>query len=105
MARSLQRRDLLVERGDALAGHLAGARAILAAMELEQLGDLGQGEARGLRLPDLAQAAQVLRVIMSPSGGVSPRNGEQALALVEANRFDADAPGPREIGYPHRFHA
>jgi hypothetical protein len=27
VARGLQRRDLLVERGDALAGHLAGARA------------------------------------------------------------------------------
>jgi hypothetical protein len=42
---------------------------------------------------------------VSPSRGVPSRNGEQTLALVEANGFDAHVAGAREIGNAHRFHA
>jgi hypothetical protein len=105
LPRDLQRRNLPIERRDPLASHFAGAGAIVAAVELDQLGDLGQREPGSLRLLDVAQAPQVLLIVMSPAGRLSPRTGEQARALIEANRFDADAPRPRQVGNAHRFHA
>ena len=86
-----------------MARHLAGTRTVVAAVELKQLGDLGEREPGGLRLLDVAQTAQVLLIVVSSGGGVSSRNGEEPLALVEPHCLYADSAGPRQVGNAHHF--
>src|SRR6188768_4229571 len=97
-----------VERLDAAARHRAGARAVVGAVEVEQLGDLLEREPGGLRRADEAQPARFVgAVVADPRGAglVRARIGEQAAALVVAYRLHADARAAGELGNTHRGHA
>jgi hypothetical protein len=69
---------------------LACALAVVAGIQFQQLLDLGQGKACRLGLLDEAQAPDILASI-APHAAVPGGLREEALALVEAHRFDSDA--------------
>ena len=92
IAGTLKVGDLGVERLDAGLRKLAGTAAVLAGVQLQKLPDLLQREACRLRLPDEPQAAHVLPAVV-PDPAPARRRPEQVPALVEPDRFDADAAG------------
>ena len=66
---------------------------------VEQRPDRGEGEAAGLEVADLGQPVEVvLAVDLGPAGPLG--RGEQALALVEADRVDGQPGAPGQLVDP-----
>jgi hypothetical protein len=84
----LEFRDPAVQSGHALVGQLAGSGAIVARIQIKQFLDLFEREARGLRLLDEAEAAQVLGTVAADSI-VTRWRVEETATLIVAHCFDA----------------
>ena len=96
--------DLFVQRLDAGRGQGSRFRPIVVCVEIEQLLDLFQREAGGLRLTDKTQASHVMRSVAADAVGPA-RRLEEATALVKADGFDSDPAAPRELSDGQRLHA
>ena len=59
----------------------------------QKLADPGQGQAQALEGQDLVQPGNLVRAIDAPAG-LGPQRLEQTVALVQAQRLDADAEAP-----------
>ncbi len=87
-------------------GQFARSRAIARRVEFEQFGDLGERKSRCLCRFDEAQTAQN-RLVVTPDSafrrgaGRLRRNGQQAAALVIADRLDIDAALPGKLADGH----
>ena len=83
--------DLRLDRREALRGEGPGARVPGAVVQLQQDGDLVEGEPERLGALDEAQTVRIFEWI-EPLSAVGPGRGpEESQALVVADRLDADA--------------
>lgn len=95
VAGALQLGDFRIERLNPLAGKFAGPGPVVAFVQLQQLADFLQREARGLRLADEPEAAQILAAVRAEPAAARRRR-KQPLALVEADGLHAYAAGRRQ---------
>ena len=96
MSRPLKLLNSLVQLGNARFGELARSRPVIRRVQLEQLLDLNEREARALGLSDEPEPAKILGAVATNSA-VTRWLIEQAFALVEADCLDADAAGVSEL--------
>ena len=85
-----------VERLDSGLSQLACARPVLSGIELEQLPDFLESEAGGLRLANEAETPDILASV-APDAALARRLIQQALALIETDRLDADSAARRKL--------
>src|SRR5690625_3862073 len=95
--------DLLLDLGEArveeIAHVLAGRMAAVA--DVEDLADLGEGEARGLAAVDEVDPSDRLGRVVAVSGRRALGRGQKALFLVEAKGLRGSARPLGEFSDPH----
>src|SRR5438309_812366 len=95
VARPLQLGDVRGQRFHPLGRQRPRPRPVLARIQRQQLADLLQREARGLRVADEPQPPYLVRPV-PPDRAVARRRREKSPALVEADRLDAHAASGRK---------
>src|SRR5690606_33174577 len=99
-------RDAFLDVGDLCLGaclHVGTSRT-RGRPEVEEVSDLLQGEAEGLRADDELQPPDGLGAVLAVARPRARGLGDEALPLVEADRLDPEASGLRDLSDGERRH-